>query len=157
MNDHDIQSLPMEAARPPGFLIWRAKRSGDGITATGPNKPICTGCKRFILFSCKRHPRELGAAEVTAFLNHLVPERRVAAETQNQALAALLFLYQEVLGETLPRLKEGEALLYGDRALIHEGSSRVRVERGVSRLQSLLLAAAHCVERHEGERKRDGK
>jgi len=48
--------------------------------------------KRFILFSGKRHPRELGAPEVTAFLNHLAVERRVGAATQNQALSALLFL-----------------------------------------------------------------
>jgi integron integrase len=61
--------------------------------------------KRFILFSGKRHPRELGASEVTAFLNHLVRERGVGAATQNQALAALLFLYKEVLAEALPWLE----------------------------------------------------
>ena len=60
--------------------------------------------KRFIYFSGKRHPRECGAAEVTAFLNHLVGERHVAAATQNQALAALLFLYKEVLAQPLPWL-----------------------------------------------------
>lgn len=53
--------------------------------------------RRFIFFHGKRHPREMGAAEVTAFLNHLVRSRDVAASTQNQALAALLFLYREVL------------------------------------------------------------
>jgi len=57
--------------------------------------------KRFIYFHAKRHPRELGAAEVTAFLNHLVQTRDVAAATQNQALSALLFLYREVLAEPL--------------------------------------------------------
>jgi integron integrase len=62
--------------------------------------------KRFILFSGKRHPREMGAAEVTAFLSHLAVERHVAAATQNQALAALLFLYKEVLAEPLPWLDE---------------------------------------------------
>ncbi len=62
--------------------------------------------KRFILFSGKRHPVELGAAEVTAFLNHLVRERNVAASTQNQALAAILFLYKEVLAQPLPWLRE---------------------------------------------------
>jgi integron integrase len=61
--------------------------------------------RRFILFSDKRHPRELGAAEVTAFLNHLARERHVAAATQNQALAALLFLYKEVLAQPLPWLE----------------------------------------------------
>ena len=60
--------------------------------------------KRFIYFSDKRHPKDLGAAEVTAFLNHLSGERNVAASTQNQALSALLFLYKEVLGEALPWL-----------------------------------------------------
>jgi integrase len=60
--------------------------------------------KRFILFSGKRHPRELGAAEVTAFLNDLATTRKVAAATQNQALAALLFLYKEVIAEPLPWL-----------------------------------------------------
>jgi len=60
--------------------------------------------RRFIHFSGKRHPIELGAAEVTAFLNHLARERSVAAATQNQALSALLFLYKEVLAQELPWL-----------------------------------------------------
>jgi len=64
--------------------------------------------KRFIYFSGKRHPAAMGAAEVTAFLNHLARERDVAAATQNQALSALLFLYREVLGRPLPWLDELE-------------------------------------------------
>jgi len=62
--------------------------------------------KRFIYFSGKRHPAELGAAEVTAFLNYLARERDAAAATQNQALSALLFLYREVLHQPLPWLDE---------------------------------------------------
>ena len=58
--------------------------------------------KRFIYFSGRRHPAEMGEAEVTAFLNHLASERNVAAATQNQALSALLFLYKEVLSIELP-------------------------------------------------------
>jgi len=57
--------------------------------------------KRFIYFHGKRHPRELGEAEVTAFLNDLASARNVAGGTQNQALSALLFLYKEVLGKDL--------------------------------------------------------
>jgi integron integrase len=57
--------------------------------------------KRYIYFHDKRHPRGMGAREVTAFLNHLVTTRDVAAATQNQALSALLFLYREVLSEPL--------------------------------------------------------
>ena len=60
--------------------------------------------RRFILFHGKRHPREMGEAEVEAFLTHLAVEGGVAAATQNQALSALLFLYREVLGVDLPWL-----------------------------------------------------
>ena len=53
--------------------------------------------RRFVLFHGKRHPRELGRAEIEAFLTALATGGRVAASTQNQALAALLFLYVRVL------------------------------------------------------------
>lgn len=58
--------------------------------------------RRFILFHGKRHPVEMGAPEVTAFLTALAVERRVAASTQNQALGALLFLYRDVLQIEVP-------------------------------------------------------
>src|SRR5690606_5259226 len=54
--------------------------------------------RRFILANGRRHPRELGLAEVEAFLSSLAVRDGVAASTQNQALSALLFLYREVLG-----------------------------------------------------------
>lgn len=56
----------------------------------------------FILHNHKRHPAEMGAAEVTAFLSWLATDRNVAAARQNQALAALLFLYKAVLERDLP-------------------------------------------------------
>jgi integron integrase len=62
--------------------------------------------RRFILFHGKRHPADLGAAEVQAFLTHLAVERSVASPTQNQAKSALLFLYREVLALQLPWLDE---------------------------------------------------
>jgi site-specific recombinase XerD len=55
------------------------------------------GVKRFILFHGKRHPRELDADAVRAFLTHLAVNEHVAASTQNQAFNALLFLYRQVL------------------------------------------------------------
>lgn len=58
--------------------------------------------RRFILANGRRHPRELGASEVEAFLSGLATRHRVAAATQNQALSAILFLYREVLGLKLP-------------------------------------------------------
>jgi integron integrase len=57
--------------------------------------------RRFILFNRKRHPDEMGEPEITAFLSYLATTAHVAASTQNQALAALLFLYQRVLGRDL--------------------------------------------------------
>jgi len=62
--------------------------------------------RRFIVFHGKRHPREMGADEVAGFLSHLAVERGVSASTQNQAKAALLFLYKQVLGVDLPWLQE---------------------------------------------------
>jgi len=61
--------------------------------------------KRYILFHNKKHPKDMGAPQVEAFLTHLAVKRNVAASTQNQALNAILFLYKEVLELELPRLK----------------------------------------------------
>ena len=64
--------------------------------------------KRFIVHFDKRHPRDLGATEVEAFLTHLAVEGQVAASTQNQAKSAILFLYREVLAQELPWLDHVE-------------------------------------------------
>jgi hypothetical protein len=56
--------------------------------------------RRFILFSGKRHPRDMGAVEASAFLIYLAQEYAAAVSTQYQALAALLFLHKEVLAQT---------------------------------------------------------
>jgi integron integrase len=71
--------------------------------------------RRYILFHHKRHPDEMGAAEIRAFLIHLATERHIAASTQNQALSAVLFLYREVLHKEieplpLPSAKRPERL-----------------------------------------------
>jgi integron integrase len=60
--------------------------------------------RRFILFHDKRHPLEMGAPEIQAFLVHLANDRKVSASTQNQALSAILFLYREVLQKELDPL-----------------------------------------------------
>ena len=57
--------------------------------------------KRFIFFHNKRHPVEMGEAEIGRFLSALATDSRVSASTQNQALNALLFLYREILRRTL--------------------------------------------------------
>ena len=66
-------------------------------------RAYCDWVKRFVLFHGKRHPSTLGAPEVRAFIDHLATGRNVSASTQNQALAALLFLYGDVLAISLEK------------------------------------------------------
>jgi integron integrase len=61
--------------------------------------------RRYVNFHNRRHPREIGAREVEAFLTHLAVGEHVSASTQNQALQALLFLYRQVLEIDLPWLE----------------------------------------------------
>jgi integron integrase len=103
----------------------------------------CGWIRRFILENGKRHPREMGAAEVEAFLTLLASRDQVAASTQNQALAALLFLYRQVLGVELPwmdnirRAKRPERLPV---VMSREEVRRVLAElRGTSALVASLL------------------
>ena len=62
--------------------------------------------RRYIVYNQKRHPAEMGAAEVSRFLTWLAVDRQVAASTQNQALGALLFLYRAVIGVAMPWLDD---------------------------------------------------
>jgi len=62
--------------------------------------------RRYIHFHGRRHPADLGEPELTRFLSALATERQVSASTQNQALAALLFLYQTVLEARSPGWRE---------------------------------------------------
>jgi integron integrase len=61
--------------------------------------------RRFILFHDRRHPRQLGEDDVNRFLTHLAVKEHVAASTQNQALSAILFLYEHVLEQPLDRIE----------------------------------------------------
>jgi Phage integrase, N-terminal SAM-like domain len=61
--------------------------------------------RRYVKFHGRRHPRNMGLAQVEAFLTYLAVEGKVAASTQNQALQALLFLYRQVLDVDLPWLE----------------------------------------------------
>ena len=60
--------------------------------------------KRFILFHNKKHPAQMNEQEITAYLNYLAVNQKVAASTQNQALSAILFLYKEVLNKEIDQL-----------------------------------------------------
>jgi integron integrase len=95
-----------DAAQPPRLLDQLRQAIRVRHYSIRTEDAYADWARRFILFHAKRHPREMGAAEVGAFLTHLAVERQVSASTQNQAKAALLFLYKEVLGVQLPWLDD---------------------------------------------------
>lgn len=101
--------------------------------------------KRFILWSGKRHPREMGEDEVTAYLTHLAVDQQVSAGTQNQALAALLFLYREMIGRDLQGIDAVRARI--DKHLptvltVEETAAVIGNLRGVYQLMGELLYGA---------------
>jgi len=85
--------------------------------------------KRYIYFHDKRHPKDLGARDIEAFLTHLAVAGKVAASTQNLAKSSLLFLYREVLEIQLPWL---------DNITQAKAPKRLPVVLTVSEVQSLL-------------------
>lgn len=89
------------AASPPKLLDRVRAAVRTRHLASSTEKAYVHWAKRYILFHRKRHPTEMGEQEVNAFLTHLAVSERVAASTQNQALAGLLFLYDKVLGRPL--------------------------------------------------------
>ena len=99
--------------------------------------------RRYHEFHGRKDPATLGAAHVTAFLSALATERKVAASTQNQALAALLFLYREVLGVELPWLDDVVRARGPERLPVVLSRDEVRAVlsemHGVTRLMATLL------------------
>lgn len=93
-----------EAPAPPKLLDQVRDRIRVRHLSIRTEKQYVQWIKRFIYFHGKRHPRDMGAVEVEAFLTDLAVTGGVASSTQNQALSALLFLYREVLEITLPWL-----------------------------------------------------
>ena len=72
-------------------------------------KAYVTWIKRFIFFFDKRHPNEMGEAQVSAYISHLATAKGVSASTQNQALCALIFLYRHVLRRELDLMEIAHA------------------------------------------------
>jgi len=99
--------------------------------------------RRFILFHNKRHPAEMGESEINRFLTHLAVQEDVAASTQNQALSAILFLYQAVLEKDLDRI-DGVVRAKKPKRLpvvLTRDEVRALLERmsGTAKLAALLL------------------
>ena len=90
--------------QPPKLLDQVAAKMRVKHYSLRTEKSYIDWIKRYIWHFDKRHPKDMGAAEVEAFLTHLAVARNVSASTQNQAKSALLYLYREVLGVELPWL-----------------------------------------------------
>lgn len=97
--------------------------------------------REYILFSDKRHPAELGAKEVAAFVSHLAVKRNVAASTQNQALSALLFLYREVLDHPIEWVDDVERAKKPKRLPVVFTTDEVRAVLGRLRVEMWLMAS----------------
>lgn len=98
--------MPEQAAENPRLLDQLRDRIRVMHYSLRTEQAYLQWVKRYILFHGKRHPVEMGKEEVEAFLTSLAVERHVSASTQGQALAAILFLYKEVLGQELPWLTD---------------------------------------------------
>src|SRR5438874_11331398 len=100
--------------------------------------------RRYVQFHGRRHPATMGTSEVQAFLTHLAERGQVSASTQNQAAAALLFLYEAVLGRRLAVAPDGVVhAKEGHRLPVvltrDEVRTVLRELRGVPQLVALLL------------------
>ncbi len=163
----------LQSSKPPSYMPPGARAAPSSLAAretgpVGPSKPRLLDrvrqaisarhysrrtekayvhwIKRYIFFHGKRHPMEMGAAEVAQFLTSLAVEDKVAASTQNQALSALLFLYRDVLGVELPWLNDvvrAKRPQYLPVVLTREEVRAVlgRLD-GVPRLMAILLYGA---------------
>ena len=99
--------MPDPTPSPPPRLLDRVRAALRTRHCSPRTEKAYVGwIRRYILFHGKRHPADMGAAEITRFLSALAVQRNVAASTQNQALSALLFLYREVLEQELPWLDD---------------------------------------------------
>ena len=102
-----VAPLPLTPGRPTPLLHTRVvERLRTGHYSRATEKAYLGWIGRYVRFHAGRHPRELGEPEVNRFLSHLAVDRQVAASTQNQALAAVLFLYDKVFEQPLGEVKE---------------------------------------------------
>jgi integrase len=109
--------------------------------------------RRYIVFHGKRHPDQLGEDEIRAFLSFLAEERNVSASTQNQALAALMFLYREVLGRPLEWVDVGVRAKRPARLPVKDidfdiGEIRLRDGKGRKDRVTMLSRAVQAPLRH---------
>src|SRR5215831_11444198 len=89
--------FPEPSATPPRLLDQMREHIRLRHYSLRTERTYLDWVRRYVRFHGLKHPRELGAEHVTAFLSSLANQRNVSASTQNQALAAILFLYRDVM------------------------------------------------------------
>ena len=102
MTDAALPNADPAAAPPPRLIVQVRNRIRFRHYSLRTEEAYVHWIRRYVVFHGRRHPRDLGAEHITAFLSALANDHDVAPATQNQALAALLFLYREVLNADLP-------------------------------------------------------
>ncbi|HSC27906.1 MAG TPA: phage integrase N-terminal SAM-like domain-containing protein [Vicinamibacterales bacterium] len=140
MNDHPEPAVPPRGSTGRPRLLDQVRAAIRVRRYSRRTEKAYVGwIRRFVVFHGKRHPRELGEREVTAFVSSLA-SRDVSASTQNQALSAILFLYQVVLGQRLSWMND---IVRARRpARLPVVLSRDEVARLLSRLQGSTWLAA---------------
>ena len=102
--------------------------------------------KRFILFHNKKHPKDMGVAEIEEFLTHLAVKKNVAQSTQNQALNAIIFLYREILGiefkEPIDAIRAKKPLRLPVVLTKAEVSKLIKTLSGTEKIIGMLLYGA---------------
>ena len=123
-------------SHPPKLLVQVRERLRVKHYSIRTEQVYVDWIKRFILFHGKRHPKDMGAREIEAFLTHLAVKGKVSASTQNQAKSALLFLYRAVLEQKLPWL---------DKVTQAKAPQRLPVVLTVAEVQAVLkrLSGTH--------------
>jgi site-specific recombinase XerD len=136
--------MQTEAARKPPKLLDRL-RSAVRVRhySKHTEDAYASWVKRFLRYHGYRHPTAMGAAEINAYLTHLAVERRVSSSTQQQALAAILFLYRHVLEEDVA-LMDGVVRARRSRRLpvvLNREECRMLLSKmsGVTKLVATLL------------------
>lgn len=132
-SESDTQTVPPQQPTAPRLLDQVRDRIRVKHYSLSTEKTYLYWIRLYIRQSGMRHPRDMGAAEIESFLSFLATQRDVSAGTQNQAMHAILFLYKEVLGITLPWL---------DGITRAKPSKRLPVVLTVAETQRLLAATS---------------
>ena len=143
---HAVSDAEPPTARPPRLLESVRMAARTRHLSARTERAYVGWIRRFILLNGKRHPAHMGEPEISAFLTYLANRRNVSASTQNQALAAILFLYRDVLGRDLDWLEGVVRARRPERLPVVLTRSEVQAVlaqlRGVLWIQASLLYGA---------------